>query len=178
MTETSTRLLLRAASFAAAKHHDQRRKNPGGTPYINHPLAVAELLAREGGVEDPVVLVAALLHDTVEDTDATRADLERLFGAEVAGVVAEVTDDRTLPKEERKRRQVEHAPHLSGRARLVKLADKICNVRDVADDPPAGWSLGRRQEYFDWAKEVVDGLRGGNAALEAAFDALFGRRPG
>lgn len=177
MKETSIQLLLRAVTFAAEKHKSQLRKNAEATPYINHPLAVAELLAREGHVDDISVLVAAVLHDTLEDTKTTREELERLFGAEVDGVVAEVTDDKSLLKEERKRRQIDHATGLSKRAKLVKLADKICNVRDVADDPPKDWSLARRQEYFDWAKSVVDRLRGVHPPLEAMFDELYSRRP-
>jgi len=177
MDETPTQLLLRAVTFAAEKHKNQLRKNSGGTPYINHPLAVAELLAREGRVDDLAVLVAAVLHDTIEDTNTTGDELKNLFGSEVAGVVAEVTDDKSRPKAERKRLQVEHAAGLSTRAKLVKLADKICNVRDVADDPPKDWPLARRQEYFDWAKSVVDRLRGVNETLESKFDQLYARRP-
>jgi GTP diphosphokinase / guanosine-3',5'-bis(diphosphate) 3'-diphosphatase len=168
--------LLRAAAFAADKHKGQLRKNAEATPYINHPLAVANLLAR-AGLEDEAVLAAAILHDTVEDTDTTPEELEQAFGAEIAGIVAEVTDDKSLAKADRKRLQIEHAPHLSQKAKLVKLADKICNVRDVADDPPQGWELRRRQEYFDWAKAVVDGLRGAHPELEAEFDELYARRP-
>jgi guanosine-3',5'-bis(diphosphate) 3'-pyrophosphohydrolase len=178
MNDSPVNLLLRAATFAAEKHKTQKRKNTAKTPYINHPLEVAHLLATEAGVTDVVVLLSAILHDTIEDTPTTREELERLFGPEVAGVVAEVTDDKNLPKVERKRRQIEHAPSLSLRAKLVKLADKICNVRDVADDSPEGWPLERRQEYFDWAKAVVDGLRGASPVLEARFDELYRRRPG
>ena len=177
MNESPTQLLLRAATFAAEKHKNQSRKNADGTPYINHPLAVAELLAGEGRIDDIAVLVAAVLHDTIEDTETTRDELEHLFGSEVAGVVAEVTDDKSRPKTERKRLQVEHAAGLSTRAKLVKLADKICNVRDVADDPPKDWPLARRQEYFDWAKSVVDRLRGVNGPLQSVFDQLYARRP-
>jgi len=177
MNETPTQLLLRAMTFAAEKHKNQSRKNAGGTPYINHPLAVAELLAREGGVVDISVLVAAVLHDTIEDTETTSDELKNLFGPEVAEVVAEVTDDKSRPKAERKRLQVEHAARLSTRAKLVKLADKICNVRDVADDPPKDWPLARRQEYFEWAKSVVDRLHCANEPLETKFDQLYARRP-
>ncbi len=177
MSDTSSQLLLRAATFAAEKHKNQSRKNAGGTPYINHPLAVAELLAREGRIDDITVLVAAVLHDTIEDTETTGDELNNLFGSDVAGVVAEVTDDKSRPKAERKRLQVEHAGGLSTRAKLVKLADKICNVRDVADDPPKDWPLARKQEYFDWAKSVVDRLRGVNEPLESKFDQLYARRP-
>ena len=162
--------LLRALHFAADKHRDQRRKDPAASPYVNHPIAVAELLARVALVADPVTLLAAILHDTVEDTETTFEELEREFGSRVRSVVEEVTDDKSLPKQERKRRQVEHAAHLSDRAKLVKLADKTSNVRDVAENPPRDWSLERRSEYLDWAEAVVAGCRGTNAALERAFD--------
>jgi guanosine-3',5'-bis(diphosphate) 3'-pyrophosphohydrolase len=170
-------LLTRALAFAARKHRDQRRKDAEASPYINHPIALAELLVHAGGIDDPVVLAAALLHDTLEDTETTLAELRAAFGAEIAAIVAEVSDDKSLEKQERKRLQIEHAPALSHRARLVKLADKTCNLRDVADHPPAGWSLRRRQEYFDWARSVVDRIRGTHAALESVFDAAYARRP-
>ena len=169
-------LLLKALAFAAHKHRDQRRKDAEASPYINHPIALADVLVNEGGVTDIEVLCAALLHDTLEDTATTPAELADAFGERIAGIVAEVTDDTALPKAERKRLQVEHAGSLSPQARLVKLADKICNLRDVALRPPASWDLERRREYFEWAKRVVDGLRGVNPALEAAFDAAYGMR--
>ena len=169
-------LLLRALAFAAHKHRDQRRKDPAASPYINHPIALADVLVNEGGVTDVEVLCAALLHDTVEDTDTTPQEIEHAFGARVARIVAEVTDDQALSKAERKRLQVERAAGLSSEAKLVKLADKICNLRDVAERAPASWDLARRREYFDWAKRVVDGLRGGHADLEAAFDAAYAMR--
>ena len=170
-------LLLRAIAFAADKHRDQRRKDAGETPYINHPIALAEVLANEGGVADVEVLCAAVLHDTIEDTRTTQQELVDAFGARVAGIVAEVTDDKQLEPAERKRLQVEHAPHLSPEAKLVKLADKICNLRDAAERPPHKWDLGRRREYFDWAKRVIEGLRGVHPRLESAFDAAYARRP-
>ena len=173
-------LLLRALAFAAHKHRDQRRKDAGASPYINHPIALADVLVNEAGVTDVAVLCAALLHDTVEDTDTTPEELAGAFGDRIARIVAEVTDDKALPKAERKRLQIEHAPGLSPQAKLVKLADKICNLRDVAERPPAGWDLARRREYFDWARQVVDGLRGSAGdemrRLEAAFDAAYGMR--
>jgi guanosine-3',5'-bis(diphosphate) 3'-pyrophosphohydrolase len=170
-------LLFRALAFAAEKHRDQRRKGAHASPYINHPIEVARLLCEEGGISDPVVLMAAILHDTIEDTSATAAELRAQFGEDVTGVVLEVTDDKSLEKSERKTLQVEHAPQLSSRAKLVKLADKTANVRDVLSAPPVGWPLARRQEYFEWAKRVVDGLRGTNVALEAAFDAAYAQKP-
>lgn len=175
--ETGIALLLRALAFAAHKHRDQRRKDAEASPYINHPIALAEVLAREGGVGDIEVLAAALLHDTIEDTDTTEDELRAAFGDRIAGIVAEVTDDTSLPKAERKRAQIDHAPALSEGARLVKLADKICNLRDVADRPPAQWELARRQEYFEWARQVIDGLRGASPRLEAAFDAAYALKP-
>jgi len=173
--------LLKALSFAAHKHRDQRRKDAEASPYINHPIALAEVLAGEGGVTDLEVLAAALLHDTIEDTATTGEELAREFGARIAAMVAEVTDDTKLPKAERKRLQIEHAAQLSDGAKLVKLADKICNLRDVAERPPAQWDLARRREYFEWAKRVIDGLRGAPGEpmrrLEAAFDAAYARKP-
>jgi len=141
-------MILKAASFAAVKHRDQRRKDAAASPYINHPLELARVLADVGGVTDAATLCAALLHDTIEDTDTTRDELARQFGEEVAALVAEVTDDKSLPKAERKRLQVEHAATISDKAKRVKLADKICNLRDVATSPPSDWSLERRREYF------------------------------
>ncbi|MEI6643146.1 MAG: HD domain-containing protein [Novosphingobium sp.] len=164
-------LVLDAAAFAADKHRRQRRKDAEATPYINHPLSLATILAREGGVDDARVIAAALLHDTVEDTETTPDELEARFGAEVAGIVAEVTDDKSLSKAERKQLQVARAAHKSTGAKLVKLADKIANLRDIAASPPADWDQARKAEYVHWADKVVAGLRGANPALEAAFDA-------
>jgi len=177
MTKTSLRVFVDAADFAATKHRAQRRKDVEASPYINHPIALARVLALEAGVCDERVLVAALLHDTLEDTQTSFEELRERFGLPIAETVAEVTDDKTLPKWRRKALQVEHAPHLSRRAKLVKLADKICNLRDVAANPPKDWPLSRRREYFDWAKEVVDGLRGVHPRLEAIFDAAHAARP-
>jgi guanosine-3',5'-bis(diphosphate) 3'-pyrophosphohydrolase len=170
-------MLIGALSFAADKHRNQRRKDKEASPYINHPIALARILSVEGGVDDGVVLCAAVLHDTIEDTETRYDELAGQFGREIADVVLEVTDDKALPKAERKQLQIEHAPNLSRAAKLVKLADKIANVRDVADHPPAEWPLERRREYFDWAKRVVDGLRGTHPGLEALFDAAYARRP-
>ena len=169
--------LLHAALFAAEKHRHQRRKDAAASPYINHPLTVANILANEGGIDDPVVLIAALLHDTIEDTDTTAAELEAAFGPAITRVVLEVSDDTSLPASERKRLQVEHAATASRAAKLVKLADKIANLRDLCNCPPAGWPLRRKQDYFDWAGEVMEKLRGINPALEAAFERELARRP-
>ena len=179
--EKDLALLFKALAFAAHKHRDQRRKDAEASPYINHPIALAEVLAGEGGIADVEVLAAALLHDTIEDTATTIDELRALFGERIAGVVAEVTDDQNLPKTERKRLQIEHAAALSRGAKLVKLADKICNLRDVAERPPAKWDLARRREYFEWAKRVIERLRGAPEEsmrkLEAAFDAAYSRKP-
>ncbi len=169
--------LVAAIAFAADKHRNQRRKDSESSPYINHPIALVNVLANEAGVEDECVLMAAALHDTNEDTETTEQELRRLFGKDVADIVMEVTDDKSLPKAERKRLQVEHAAHISRRAKLVKLADKICNLRDIAKSPPADWSVARKQQYFDWAKAVIDGLRGVHPGLEAVFDAAIQVRP-
>ncbi len=171
-TETEVALILRAASFAAHKHRSQKRKGAGKLPYITHPLDVANVLAGTGGVTDVTILVAALLHDTVEDTETSPEELEREFGSEVRLLVAEVSDDKSLAKEERKRLQVTHTAAASAAAKQLKLGDKICNVRDVTHDPPADWPLERRLGYLSWAEEVVEGCRGVNPALEHRFDQL------
>lgn len=165
-------VLLRTSNFAALRHGMQKRKG-NGLPYIVHPIGVAHILANEGQVNDLVVLQAALLHDVVEDTgtpiDAVRSE----FGDAVAAVVAEVTDDKSLSKDERKRAQIAHARVISREAKLVKLADKLYNLRDLLVTPPVGWSASRIHGYFVWALHVVAGLRGTNAALEAELDKVF-----
>lgn len=163
-------LLLKATRFAAERHRNQRRKSAEADPYINHPIVVADLLASIGNVSEPTVLVAAILHDTIEDTETTSEQLDALFGRDVRLLVQEMTDDKSLPKDERKRLQIEHASQLSAAAKLIKLADKIANVRDVTDQPAKGWSVQRRREYLDWADRVVAGCRGVNALLERHYD--------
>ena len=173
----SIAIVLRAAQFAAEKHRHQRRKDAHASPYINHPIELANVLANEGGVHDPDVLCAALLHDTIEDTQTTAEELRAIFGDTITGIVLEVTDDKLLSKEDRKRLQIEHAPHVSHQAKLVKLADKICNLRDIISSPPAKWSLERKQEYFDWAAKVVAGARDAHPGLAAVFDEVCSRCP-
>jgi guanosine-3',5'-bis(diphosphate) 3'-pyrophosphohydrolase len=166
-------LLLTALKFSAEKHRHQRRKDQEISPYINHPIQVAELLWQQGGIRDIVTIVGALLHDTLEDTNTTPAEIEALCGAEVLALVQELTDDKSLPKSQRKRLQIELAPHKSTRAKQVKLADKICNVDDITHYPPQSWSLQRRQEYLKWSEQVVAGLRGINPALESYYDTIL-----
>jgi guanosine-3',5'-bis(diphosphate) 3'-pyrophosphohydrolase len=162
--------IARALDFAARKHAGQRRKGKAAEPYVNHLAEVARLVAEATEGRDTVAVVAALLHDTIEDTGVSRAELEREFGPEVAALVAEVTDDKALPKAERKRLQVEHAPHKSARARMIKLADKTSNLRSIAASPPVDWDWQRQREYFEWAGQVAQGCRGVNATLERWFD--------
>ena len=164
-----TSLLLEALRFSAEKHRDQRRKDRGASPYINHPIAVAHVLATAGGVNDITTLLGAVLHDTLEDTDTTPRELEEKFGREVRVLVQELTDDKALAKANRKRLQIEHAPTASQRAQVIKVADKICNVLDVTFSPPANWSTRRRSEYLDWTDQVVAGCRGCNHALERYY---------
>ena len=168
-------VFVKAVAFAADKHRTQRRKDADASPYINHPIALANVLANEGGVTDVVVLSAAVLHDTIEDTNTTAEELTAIFGAKITATVLDVTDDKSLDKHVRKQRQIEHAPHISKEAKLVKLADKICNLRDILVSPPADWSPERKQGYFDWAAKVVAGVRGVHPELEAVFDGLLAR---
>src|SRR2546430_12645646 len=169
-------LLLKALAFAAHKHRDQRRKDAESSPYINHPIALADVLINEGGVTDVEVLCAALLHDTVEDTATTHEELVNAFGSRIARIVAEVTDDKALPKAVRKRLQVEHAASLSREAKLVKLADNACNLRDISDHHPEQSDQQRRREYFDWASRVVDGVSASHPSLGKQRDTAYDRR--
>jgi guanosine-3',5'-bis(diphosphate) 3'-pyrophosphohydrolase len=162
-------LFLKALDFAADKHRYQKRKGSDASPYINHPISVAQILADIGGVDDLGVLAAAVLHDTVEDTKTESADIEREFGNRVARIVGEVTDDKSLEPVERKRLQIEHACHLSEEGTLVKVADKIANVRDIASNPPENWDQSRRLEYLDWAEQVVRNCPKVNPGLEGYF---------
>lgn len=164
-----TAQLLAAAVFSAERHRDQRRKGVRETPYINHPLEVAERIVRVAGVDDIEVLAAAILHDTIEDTETTAEEIERQFGKAVAALVLEVTDDRSLTWMERKRLEIEHSSLLSVRAKLIKLSDKISNVVDTESNPPSAWSRQRRRDYLDFAEQIALGCRGVNAALDAEF---------
>lgn len=176
-SEDDLKLLLQALAFAATKHKNQRRKDVDVSPYINHPISLADILCNEGHVTDIEIICGAVLHDTIEDTDTGPEELEARFGKAIRDIVMEVTDDKTLPKQERKQAQIEHAGRISDKAKLVKLADKISNLRDVANCPPADWSMERRREYFDWAKAVIDCLRGVDERLEEVFDAAYSNRP-
>ncbi len=178
-SKTDLVMLFDALGFAAVRHQHQRRKGSGNTPYVNHPIQVAGLLAMEGGETDPEILVAALLHDVVEDTadgfdqkDKLRSLIEEKYGSRVRSLVDEMTDDKSLDKEERKRLQVEHAPLLTHDARKIKIADKIANIIDITNDPPADWPLERIQRYIEWSVQVVDQIRGTHEDLEIFFDRL------
>jgi guanosine-3',5'-bis(diphosphate) 3'-pyrophosphohydrolase len=158
--------LLQAVHFAAEKHTAQRKKNKDASPYINHPVEVAFHLSSVGQVEDEDILIAALLHDTIEDTETTREEIAAEFGQAVASLVSECTDDKSLPQMERKRLQIETATKKSVGAKLIKIADKTCNLRSMVPDPPVDWPLQRQYEYFQWAEKVVNGLLGENQALD------------
>ena len=173
MAEEAFSPVLQALHFAAHKHRQQRRKDIDATPYINHPIGLLHLLYHEANIADPVVLVGALLHDTVEDTDTTLAEIGANFGPKVAAVVAQVTDDKTLPKATRKRLQIDHAAALCERAKLVKLADKTHNLRDIVQSPPVSWSPQRLSTYCNWCKQVVDQMRGVHPQLEVLFDQAY-----
>ncbi len=165
--------LLSALRFSAEKHTHQRRKSEQRIPYINHPIEVAEVLSREGRISDPWILAAALLHDTVEDTDTSLNELAQHFGEQVAHWVAELSDNTCLSKQQRKQQQILNAPTASIVAKQIKLADKICNIKDITYAPPVGWSLERKRAYLQWAHAVVAGLRGCNPRLEAYFDQIL-----
>ena len=165
--------ISRALDYAARKHVSQRRKGVAQEPYINHLAEVAYLLAEATGGDDTNLVVAGLLHDCIEDQGVTYEELVELFGDDVADLVRDVTDDKTLLKAERKRLQVEHTPHKSDRTKMLKIADKTSNLRAMAVSPPSGWDEQRKRDYFAWALAVVAGCRGVNAFLEAKFDEAY-----
>lgn len=165
-------LLFKALTFSAEKHRTQKRKDIDKSPYINHPIALANILAQRW-VIDENVLCAAILHDTIEDTKTTADELREHFGEKITSIVLEVSDDKSLDKEVRKQLQIDHAASLSKEAKLVKLADKIANITDIINTPPVDWSNDRKKDYFAWAKAVVDNLRGAHQGLEKDFDDLL-----
>jgi (p)ppGpp synthase/HD superfamily hydrolase len=166
--------VLKAADAAARWHVHQRRKGPAAEPYINHLLEVAMLVAQASQGNDPNLVIAALLHDAIEDCEVPRKLIAATFGEEVAAIVSEVTDDKKLPKAKRKRKQIETATDKSPKAKLLKLADKTSNLRAIAASPPADWSVKRRIEYVDWALAVAQGLRGVSPWLEGQLDEAAG----
>jgi len=175
--------LVRAIDFAARMHSPQKRKGKREEPYVNHLTEVALLLAEATEGKDVNLVMAGYLHDTIEDcadfgNPVTYDDLAKQFGTDVAGLVLEATDDKSLPKEERKLLQVKNAPKKSDRAKMLKVADKIANLRAILDPQtaPPSWPLQRKQAYFEWARQVVEGCRGQNTRLDALFDAEYARK--
>ena len=173
LIDADLRRIFDCTLFVAQAHRSQTRKNASKTPYIIHPVAVAHLLAREGQVRDPDIVMAALLHDAIEDTDVTLEQVERSFSPRVASFVAEVTDDPTLHWKEQRQAQIDYAPNLSAGAAQIKLADKLHNLLDIIRDPPLKWSAGRVQAYIGWAQQVVDHLPWVNAHIKSKLDELF-----
>ena len=172
MNEVKTELqdfVLKACYSAACFHGFQKRKD-GKTPYINHPLEVAWILSGEGEIRDREILAAAVLHDTLEDTELTMELLTSEFNPRIASYVAEVTDDKSMSYDERKAAQIQKAPGLSFGARLIKIADKIANVRTLTPEYPLGWDLERKKNYVLWAQKVVEKIRNTHPVLEALFD--------
>ena len=165
-------LVLKASQFAALKHCDQRRKD-GKTPYIIHPISVAMILSEIGGIEDPEILSAALLHDTIEDTDTSAHELDEIFGSRVRIIVEELTDNDMLTFSQRKQMQIDNAPYLSKDATLVRIADKISNVSDVIENPPSEWNQKRCNKYVDWAEAVMNNCQKVNQDLENHFFELL-----
>jgi GTP diphosphokinase / guanosine-3',5'-bis(diphosphate) 3'-diphosphatase len=172
MNEIET--ILSAARYAAEKHSGQKRKGAAGEPYVNHVIEVAHLVST-AIPNDLNVVVAALLHDVIEDTDVTAEEMSKHFGQDVTALVIEMTDDKSLPKEDRKRLQIEHAPKMSVRAQTIKLADKISNLESILSSPPAKWDYERKKRYFEWGKQVVDALSSPNALLKAEFERTYRR---
>ena len=168
-------LLARAFAFAAEHHAGQTRKGEAAVPYVNHVADVARRVAEATGGSDARLVAAALLHDIVEDTRATEEDIRVGFGDDVADLVMEVTDDESLPEDARRQAQVDHAPHLSGRAKRLKLADKASNLTEIVESPPRGWSAERKHDYAGWAERVLAGLRGVDPEMERTLEHAIAR---
>lgn len=166
-------LLTKAYQFASEKHKSQTRKNRDKTPYINHPIEVANLIANIGNINDQIVLIAALLHDTLEDTKTTKEEIKNEFSETILNIVLEVTDDKSLLKMERKKHQIDHAKYLSNEAKLIKLGDKISNLNSTLNDPPENWSDDDILGYTVWSKQVIDNIRGVNKDLEDYYDYIY-----
>ena len=173
MTAEEIQQVCEGVEFAADKHRLQTRKNKAKTPYISHPIGVAYNLMNVGEVRETSVIIGALLHDTVEDTQTTFEEIEKKFGKNVAGLVREVTDDKTLATEARKRLQVINATQKSKGAAQIKLADKLYNLNDLFSNPPPDWSQVRIDRYYEWAQSVVDRLPKANDKLHAAVEGVI-----
>ncbi len=173
LTVSEIQEISRAIDFAAEKHRFQTRKNKEKTPYISHPIGVAHHLVDIGQVRDPAVIIGALLHDTVEDTETTFEELQQKFGPVVTGYVKEMTDDKSLSAEMRKRMQVAGASHKSKGAAQIKMADKLYNVTDLLTNPPSDWSQTRIDQYFEWAQSVVNRLPKVNSSLRSAVEKVI-----
>jgi len=175
----SSNKIQEALEFATERHKGQTRKGAEKIPYINHPIAVSKLLS-EFGEKNSNLLIAALLHDVIEDTtrndqgikDLSNEILE-MFGEDVLLTVLEVSDNKSLPVEERKYLQVIHTPNLSDRAKKLKIADKICNIMDIKNNPPENWSQERKIKYLNWSQQVVEGAKGLNKKLDQYFDQVY-----
>ena len=166
---TAHAFMAKALYFATLAHEQQRRKT-GDVPYIKHPIGVANY-AINAKVQNPNVIVACYLHDVVEDTFVTIEDIEEHFGPKIAKFVAEVTDDKNLSKVERKKGQIEHSKHISKEAKIVKLCDKLYNLKDLVRNPI--WEPERVQGYFVWSYIIVNNMRETNKCLEDQLDEVF-----
>jgi guanosine-3',5'-bis(diphosphate) 3'-pyrophosphohydrolase len=173
LNDDSLKQIFDALQFSADKHRKLKRKNKHATPYINHPIDVARILVTVGGVNDTDIICAALLHDTIEDTQTTEKEIEDIFGTKVKDYVVELTDNMELSADRRKEMQAKSFPHKSTGAKLIKLCDKISNVSDVIHDPPVFWTHSRRLRYLDSAEQLLDAIRGTNENLERKLDEII-----
>lgn len=166
-----TLLFIDALKFASEKHIHQRKKGCDSLPYINHPIQVAHLLIHAGETDDEL-LIAAILHDILEDTETTEQELLSIFGSRVTNMVVELTDDISISYDDRKRMQIKKAPNLSADAKKIKIADKIANIQDLLRYEFT-WSHRRKQQYLDWSRKVILACRGISPQLEQQFDEVL-----
>uniref|UniRef100_A0A8R1XYA5 Guanosine-3',5'-bis(diphosphate) 3'-pyrophosphohydrolase MESH1 n=1 Tax=Onchocerca volvulus TaxID=6282 RepID=A0A8R1XYA5_ONCVO len=168
-------LIIKAVDLAARRHRKQRRKDATQTPYVNHPIGVAYILTNEGQITDTATVIAAILHDTVEDTKTTDEEIRRMFGDEIADIVKECTVVKSIKREIRMKSQLEKASKLSRKAKLVQLADKLYNIRDIERCTPCGWTKQHVAEYISFAKDLLSNIRGTHDYLETALDDIINK---
>ncbi|EFO18322.1 hypothetical protein LOAG_10172 [Loa loa] len=168
-------LIIEAVDLAARRHRQQRRKDAAQTPYVNHPIGVAYILTSEGQITDTTTIIAAILHDIVEHTKTTDEEIRKMFGDEIADIVKECTMVRSMKREARMKSELEKASKLSHKAKLVQLADKLNNIRDIERGTPLGWTKQHVTEYIIFAKDLLSKIRGIHGPLESALDDIINK---
>jgi len=168
LNEKDAEAVLGAAIFATEKHKSQVRSNEKKTPYIIHPIEVADLVMKIGHVYDKDVLITALLHDVMDDTQTTYEQITSLYGTKVSSYLEEMTSKQGLSLKEQKKQQIMQAFRQNPSVAIIKLSDKLSNLKTLATSPPPSWSRDRIDQYFQWAQTVIENLPESNQLLKKA----------